>query len=76
MALRLLAMSVIGCIRWNGVLGEAVGLLVKFASERKVLPRGVREDKGLLEGFQEFVRGEGIELEWGELRDQFFFVKH
>lgn len=56
-----------GCYRLHPVewsIGEAVGLLVKYASEKKVLPRGVREDKGLLAGFQGFVRGEGVELEW------------
>jgi hypothetical protein len=37
---------------------------VKYASSRKVLPRAVWEDKGLLVGFQEFVRAEGIETEW------------
>ncbi|SEJ30351.1 hypothetical protein SAMN05216327_108160 [Dyadobacter sp. SG02] len=42
---------------------EVVGLLVKYATEKKVLPRGVREDVGLLEGFQEFLRGRG--LSWG-----------
>jgi hypothetical protein len=56
-----------GCYRLHPVewsIGEAVGLLVKYSSEKKVLPRGVREDKGLLAGFQVFVRGEGVELEW------------
>jgi hypothetical protein len=38
--------------------------LVKYSSTKNVLPRGVREDKGLLAGFQGFVRGEGVELEW------------
>ncbi|MHA4736533.1 FAD-dependent oxidoreductase [Dyadobacter sp. MSC1_007] len=56
-----------GCYRLHPVewsIGEAVGLLVKYASSRKVLPRAVWEDKGLLVGFQEFVRAEGIETEW------------
>ena len=56
-----------GCFRLHPVewsIGEAVGLLVGFALSRKVLPRGVRADKGLLAGFQGFVRGEGVELEW------------
>jgi len=56
-----------GCYRLHSVewsIGEAVGLLVKYASEKKVLLRLVREDKGLLAGFQGFVRGEGGELEW------------
>jgi len=29
-----------------------------------VAPRAVREDVGLLKGFQGFVKGEGVELEW------------
>ncbi len=56
-----------GCYRLHPVewsIGEAVGLLVKYATEKKVLPRVVREDVGLLEGFQGFVRGEGVETEW------------
>jgi hypothetical protein len=57
-----------GCYRLHPVewsIGEAVGLLVKYASLKNVAPRRVREDVGLLKGFQEFVRGEGIETEWG-----------
>jgi hypothetical protein len=56
-----------GCYRLHPVewsIGEAVGLLVKYAGLKNVAPRRVREDKGLLEGFQEFVRGEGIETAW------------
>ncbi|WP_439556689.1 FAD-dependent oxidoreductase [Dyadobacter sp.] len=56
-----------GCYRLHPVewsIGEAVGLLVKFALEKKVAPGKVRKDKGLLEGFQGFLVGEGVELEW------------
>ena len=56
-----------GCYRLHPVewsVGEAVGLLVKYAGSRGVTPRGVREDVGLLAGFQGFVKGEGVELEW------------
>ncbi|QRR02202.1 FAD-dependent oxidoreductase [Dyadobacter sandarakinus] len=56
-----------GCYRLHPVewsIGEAVGLLVKFALDKKVVPRKVREEKGLLEGFQGFLVGEGVELAW------------
>ncbi|TLV00665.1 FAD-dependent oxidoreductase [Dyadobacter luticola] len=56
-----------GCYRLHPVewsIGEAVGLLVKFALEKKVNPKKVREEKGLLEGFQGFLVGEGVELAW------------
>ncbi|KQS33157.1 FAD-dependent oxidoreductase [Dyadobacter sp. Leaf189] len=56
-----------GCYRLHPVewsIGEAVGLLVKFALGEKVAPKKVREDKDLLEGFQGFLVGEGVELEW------------
>ncbi|MCF2516323.1 FAD-dependent oxidoreductase [Dyadobacter sp. CY351] len=56
-----------GCYRLHPVewsIGEAVGLLVKFASSKQVTPRRVREDKELLSGFQGFLVGEGVELEW------------
>ncbi|WP_026631346.1 FAD-dependent oxidoreductase [Dyadobacter alkalitolerans] len=56
-----------GCYRLHPVewsIGEAVGLLVKFAGEKGVAPRVVREREELLSGFQGFLRGEGVELEW------------
>jgi len=56
-----------GCYRLHPVewsIGESVGLLVKYALEKKVKPREVREDSSLLKGFQEFVRSQGIETEW------------
>ncbi|CAG5070024.1 hypothetical protein DYBT9623_02764 [Dyadobacter sp. CECT 9623] len=56
-----------GCYRLHPVewsIGEAVGLLVKFASGKNVTPRVVRERKELLAGFQEFLKGEGVELAW------------
>jgi hypothetical protein len=49
-------------VEWS--IGEAVGLLVKFAIGKKVSPRVVRERKELLAGFQEFLKGEGVELAW------------
>ncbi|HEY0667194.1 MAG TPA: FAD-dependent oxidoreductase [Sphingobacteriaceae bacterium] len=56
-----------GCYRlhpveWN--IGESVGLLVKFASDKNIKPREVRERKELLEEFQRFIRSQGIATEW------------
>jgi hypothetical protein len=48
-------------VEWN--IGETAGLLVKYAAAKKVTPRVVREDKGLLAGFQVFLVKEGMELE-------------
>ncbi|MCF0038979.1 FAD-dependent oxidoreductase [Dyadobacter fanqingshengii] len=56
-----------GCYRLHPVewsIGEAVGLLVKFAGEKGVAPRVVREREELLIGFQGFLKGEGVELGW------------
>jgi hypothetical protein len=56
-----------GCYRLHPVewsIGEAVGLLVMYASGENVSPRVVRERKELLVGFQEFLKGEGVEVEW------------
>ena len=59
-----------GCYRlhpveWN--IGESVGMLIAYAKKKNVLPRKVREDKQLLEGFQKFVQSQGIETEWPDL---------
>lgn len=56
-----------GCYRlhpveWN--IGESAGLLVAFASGKKVLPREVREKSNLLEEFQNIIRSHGIETRW------------
>ncbi|TDE14475.1 FAD-dependent oxidoreductase [Dyadobacter psychrotolerans] len=56
-----------GCYRLHPVewsIGESVGLLVKFALDKKVIPRSVREKKELLSDFQDFIRKQGIETEW------------
>lgn len=58
-----------GCYRLHPVewsIGEAAGLLTRFALDRAVPPRGIREDRALLEEFQQFVRSEGIETRWPE----------
>ncbi|MEQ7801170.1 FAD-dependent oxidoreductase [Pedobacter sp. ASV1-7] len=56
-----------GCYRLHPVewsIGEAVGLLIRFAREKNVIPREVRNNKQLLSGFQDYVRSQGIETAW------------
>jgi hypothetical protein len=56
-----------GCYRLHPVewsIGEAVGMLIKYALDNKVQPRAVREQKDLLVGFQAFIRSQGIETHW------------
>lgn len=56
-----------GCYRLHPVewsIGEAAGLLIRYALDRHVPPRAVREDPAMLEEFQQFVRSEGIETHW------------
>lgn len=60
-----------GCYRlhpveWN--IGEAVGALVAFCRERKILPRQVRKEARQLADFQQRLRGQGFELEWPQTR--------
>ncbi|MEO9004850.1 MAG: FAD-dependent oxidoreductase [Ginsengibacter sp.] len=56
-----------GCYRLHPVewsIGEAAGSLVTFALDKKVLPREIRQQKKLLEDFQNFIRTQGIETQW------------
>jgi len=56
-----------GCYRLHPVewsIGEAVGLLIKFATDKKVTPGKVRADQSLLSEFQGYIRKQGIETEW------------
>lgn len=56
-----------GCYRLHPTewgIGEAVGILVKYALERNVWPRDVRADKTLLLEYQKILVNQGIELEW------------
>jgi hypothetical protein len=56
-----------GCYRLHPVewsIGESVGLLIKYALDKKVIPRTVREKQDLLTDFQGFIRKQGIETEW------------
>ena len=56
-----------GCYRlhpveWN--IGEAAGSLIAFALNKKVTPRKIREEKILLEDFQNLILSQGIEIRW------------
>ena len=58
-----------GCYRlhpveWN--IGESAGMLSAFISSKRIPPRKVREDKKLLEEFQQLIRSQGIETHWPE----------
>ena len=56
-----------GCYRLHPVewsIGEAVGLLVAYSLDKKVIPRAVREKESLLDGFQKLIRSQGIETHW------------
>ena len=59
-----------GCYRLHPVewsIGEAVGLLVVYSLDKKVIPRVVREREALLNGFQQLIRSQGIETHWPKL---------
>lgn len=56
-----------GCYRlhpveWN--IGESAGMLACFALKRKSALREVRENKVILEEFQNLIRSQGIETRW------------
>ena len=56
-----------GCYRlhpteWN--IGEACGALVAFCLKTNASPKEVREDKELLQTFQDQLREDGFQLEW------------
>jgi hypothetical protein len=56
-----------GCYRLHPVewgIGEAAGLLVAYSFLRKVIPRGVRENKNMLLDFQSFIQKQGVEIKW------------
>ncbi|HEX8532363.1 MAG TPA: FAD-dependent oxidoreductase [Cytophagales bacterium] len=56
-----------GCYRLHPVewsIGEAVGMLVAYAAQKKVPPRAVREKAALLADFQDMIRAQGIETQW------------
>ena len=56
-----------GCYRlhpteWS--IGEAVGSLINYAIDNKVLPREIREKKDMLADFQKMISAQGIEIQW------------
>jgi hypothetical protein len=56
-----------GCYRLHPVewgIGEAAGSLAAFCSSRRLKPRAVRHDLGLLSDFQKLLRQDGVRLEW------------
>jgi hypothetical protein len=58
-----------GCYRLHPVewsIGEAIGLLSAFAHKKNVLPRAVRENRELLEAFQDWIMKQGIETKWAD----------
>ena len=58
-----------GCYRLHPVewsIGETVGLLISYSIKKNVIPKKVRESKDLLTGFQDFITGQGVEIEWNK----------
>lgn len=56
-----------GCYRLHPVewgIGEAVGCLVSFALKQKQTPHAIRANEQLLDDFQSFIRGQGVETQW------------
>lgn len=59
-----------GCYRLHPVewgIGEAVGLLITYASNKRVTPRDIRNEKELLSDFQRWIQKEGVEIDWKEM---------
>jgi len=56
-----------GCYRLHPVewsIGEAVGMLISFALQKKTSPRAIRENAGLLADFQNMIQAQGVEIRW------------
>lgn len=56
-----------GCYRLHPVewgIGEAVGLLITYASKKRISARTVRSDKKVLVDFQQWIQKEGVEIAW------------
>lgn len=56
-----------GCYRLHPVewgIGEAAGMVVVFALQKKTIPHAVREKETLLADFQNLIRSQGIETHW------------
>ncbi|MFU0801491.1 MAG: FAD-dependent oxidoreductase [Xylanivirga thermophila] len=52
-------------VEWN--IGEAAGMLVSYAMDKKISPRVVRNDNEYLADFQQLLRKQGVELEWPKI---------
>lgn len=56
-----------GCYRLHPVewsIGEAVGLLVSYAWDHRLLPADIRDDRRHLASFQDFLQTQGVETKW------------
>lgn len=56
-----------GCYRLHPVewsIGESVGLLVKYALNKNIIPKVVRDNQEFMTDFQGFIRNQGIETNW------------
>lgn len=56
-----------GCYRLHPVewsIGEAAGMLISFSQMKKISPHVIRDKPDLLEGFQNFIRSQGLETHW------------
>lgn len=56
-----------GCYRLHPVewsIGEAAGLLIAYALEKKISPHSIREKENVLADFQQFIRLNGIATQW------------
>lgn len=56
-----------GCYRLHPVewgIGEAVGLLVKFALDQKLPPKAIHESANRLQDFQQLIQSQGVQIAW------------
>lgn len=56
-----------GCFRLHPVewsIGEAVGCLISFCLNKKIIPRKVSSDREILKSFQVFIQNQGLEIDW------------
>jgi hypothetical protein len=56
-----------GCYRLHPVewsIGETAGMLIAFTLQKKVMPKAIRENSGLLHDFQQLASSSGADLHW------------
>lgn len=56
-----------GCYRLHPVewsIGEAAGCLLAYSVRHNLIPRAVRENRGSMSDFQNFIHSQGIETDW------------